>query len=134
MSQKSVSNSEYFEDSERPPEKELFPEKLIEFTSSLQEIVHFPVDILPKIIRDYVVEVAASRQVPIDLPAILALGAIAIPAMGKFHVYIGNTHDEPINIYAVCVMPPGARKSPTFKTSWHLFTTMKPRFRRPSGQ
>lgn len=75
----------------------------------------FPVDCLPLCARAYVESVAQSRQVPIDLPAMLTLGVLAGAAARKFRVYVGNTHDVPLNIYVTVGMEPGSRKSDTFQ-------------------
>ncbi len=75
----------------------------------------FPTDALPQEIRDYVTEIAESRQVPVDLPAALAMGCVAAAVAGRIRVQVGETHDESTNLYVVSVMPPGCRKSAVFK-------------------
>jgi Protein of unknown function (DUF3987) len=75
----------------------------------------FPVEVLPKATAPYVQEVAASRQVPVDLPAMLSLGVIAAAAARRFRVQIGTMHSEPLNIFSNVAMEPGSRKSPTYQ-------------------
>jgi hypothetical protein len=75
----------------------------------------FPLEALPDSIRRFAEEVAESRQVPPDLPAVLSLGVVAAAGAGKFRVKIGETHSEPLNIFAAVVLPPGSRKSDTFR-------------------
>jgi hypothetical protein len=75
----------------------------------------FPLEALPPSIRGFVEEVSASRQVPPDLPAVLALGVVAAAGAGRFRVKIGETHSEPLNLFATVVLPPGSRKSDTFR-------------------
>ena len=76
----------------------------------------FPVRILPDWIAHQVLEVANSFQVPHDLPAMLALGALSIATMGRIKVKLtGSRWTEHTNTYLVCAMPPGAGKSPVFK-------------------
>jgi hypothetical protein len=75
----------------------------------------FPLEALPDAVRRFVEEVSESRQVPIDLPAVLALGVVAASGAGRFRVKVGETHSEPLNLFAACVLPPGSRKSDTFR-------------------
>jgi len=75
----------------------------------------FPLEALPLVITKYIQSVAKNRQVPVDLPAMLALGVINAAAAKKFKVYIGDTHNEPLNLYPVTALEPGSRKTDTFK-------------------
>lgn len=75
----------------------------------------FPLDALPEPYRSFAFEVSESRQVPPDLPATLILGAVAIAAAKRWKVFVGGTHDEPLNIYVLSLMEPGERKSATFR-------------------
>jgi Protein of unknown function (DUF3987) len=74
----------------------------------------FPTEALPKTTAAYVQEVAASRQVPVALPAMLCLGVVAAAAARRFRVEIGSTHSEPLNIFAAVAMEPGSRKSAAY--------------------
>lgn len=73
----------------------------------------FPLDTLPDNARIFAESVAANKQVPTDLPAILALGAASTLAGARFVVQRGTNWKEPLNLYAVVGMPPGSRKTPT---------------------
>ncbi|MCE9616485.1 MAG: DUF3987 domain-containing protein [Lentisphaerae bacterium] len=75
----------------------------------------FPVEVLPVAFRHYVEEVAASRQVAPDLPAVLALSAAAIACARRYKVEIGLTHSEPANLYTLTLLEPGERKSAVFR-------------------
>lgn len=74
----------------------------------------FPSEHLPGALRGYVEAVADCRQVPVDLPAFLALSVAAAAGARKYRVYIGSSHAEPLNIWTVAALPPGSRKSDTF--------------------
>ena len=74
----------------------------------------FPVEVFPSVFSGFAHEVAATRQVPIDLPAVLILGVIAIACAGRVRVRIGNTFTEPTNLFLLPLLPPGERKSGTF--------------------
>ena len=77
----------------------------------------FPIEVLPKWMTDQIGAVTRSFQVPPDLPAMLALGALSVATMGRLKVNLtGSRWTENTNIYSVCAMPPGAGKSPVFKT------------------
>lgn len=88
-------------------------EKPICFTSKIT-LPGFPGDSLPTGLKEFVESVADSRQVPIDMPAFLALSTIATAAQRKYRVYIGNSHNEPLNLWTVTGMIPGSRKSDSY--------------------
>ena len=71
----------------------------------------FPVDALPPALSAMVSEVAASVQVPPEMPALLALSVLGAAAARRCLVQIGDTHSEPLNLYVAVVMGPGGRKS-----------------------
>lgn len=70
-----------------------------------------PRGILPGIISEYASVVADSIQVPFELPLINALGAVAAVAQRKFRVEMHEGYSEPLNIFALAILPPGERKS-----------------------
>jgi hypothetical protein len=70
-----------------------------------------PDDILPGILSEYASAVAHSIQVPFELPLINALGAVAAVAQRKFRVQVHDGYSEPVNIFALTILPPGERKS-----------------------
>ncbi len=76
---------------------------------------NFPSSCLPDALRGYVEAVAACRQVPVDLPALLALSIAAAAGAKKYRVYIGKSHSEPLNIWTISALPPGSRKTDTFE-------------------
>lgn len=75
----------------------------------------FPSDCLPDSLRGYVESVAECRQVPVDLPAMLALAVGATAGARKYRVYIGESHNEPLNLWTVSALPPGSRKTDVFE-------------------
>ena len=75
----------------------------------------FPVHALPPVLRDFVREVAETTQVPADMPAMAVLGVIAACTAGRYEVAL-TAHSEPCNLYLLCGMEPGERKSQTMKT------------------
>lgn len=74
----------------------------------------FPSDQLPAALRGYVESVAACRQVPVDLPALLAIAVAAAAGARRYRVYIGDSHSVPVNIWVAVGLPSGSRKSDTF--------------------
>jgi hypothetical protein len=74
----------------------------------------FPINSLPEPYSKYTREVAESVQVPMDLPGSLVLAAVGMAAAKLFDVRIGETHAEPVNLWTLCLLDPGARKSTTF--------------------
>jgi hypothetical protein len=85
------------------------------FRTSSQSQLVFPIDVFPEGIRAFVAAVAEEKQVPLDLPAMLALGVAAGGLSRKVTVtpLPGWIH-EPVNLFVMCVLPPGERKSQTF--------------------
>jgi len=75
----------------------------------------FPIDVLPEPFQSFVADVSASKQVPPDLPGALVLGAVAMAAAKRFRTYIGQSHNEPLNLFLLALMAPGCRKSDTFR-------------------
>lgn len=55
--------------------------------------------------------VTESVQVPFELPLINAFGAVAASVQRKFRVVAHDGYSEPLNLYALAVLPPGERKS-----------------------
>lgn len=74
----------------------------------------FPVDTLPDWAANAVVEVAERLQVPVDLTATLALGALAAAATRHVRVHVTPTWSEHVNLYLTVAMPPGSGKSPAY--------------------
>ncbi len=77
----------------------------------------FPVDTLPPWLRDFVRAEAAATQTPPDLAGCLALAALATAAGGRFEVHPWDDWLEPVNLYLMVVLPPGAGKSPVFASA-----------------
>jgi replicative DNA helicase len=74
----------------------------------------FPAHRLPPWINAYVVALAEAVQVPVDLPAMLALTALAAAAGGRAYVEIKPGYDEELNLFTATAMAPGSRKTPVF--------------------
>jgi hypothetical protein len=71
----------------------------------------FPTDALGEL-RPYVEAVAAGFQVPADLPASLALAALAAGLARKAVVRLTPDHTEPLNQFFLCALPSANLKSP----------------------
>ncbi|MFO0795921.1 MAG: DUF3987 domain-containing protein [Gemmataceae bacterium] len=75
----------------------------------------FPIEVLPEWGRSFAEAVAEEKQVPVDLPALLTLGAVAGGIARKVVVTPWDGwNDEPTNLFVMCALPPGERKSQTF--------------------
>ena len=74
----------------------------------------FPVDVFPPWIADHVRQVARELQAPIDLPAMLAITALATCAAKRAEVWLTRSWREQLCLYLVVALPPGAGKSPVF--------------------
>jgi hypothetical protein len=76
------------------------------------KLSEFPSEILPKIGREMVNEVAKVNQVDKGLPGSMYLAALSTCLSKKCQVDLG-THTEPVNIYACPILDPGERKTST---------------------
>lgn len=74
----------------------------------------FPLNGFPADFRGMCEAVAASSQVPVELPAGLALAVAATCGAKSCLVAVGDTHVEPVNLYCVTLMDTGERKSTVF--------------------
>jgi hypothetical protein len=77
-------------------------------------VPRFPVQTLPDWLREFVEAEAIATQTPADLAAWLALCIIATAVAKKVMVCLKKGYCEPLNIFAVTVLPPGSRKSSVF--------------------
>lgn len=75
----------------------------------------FPLEVFPSWVGDMVTETTVALQVPPDLPATLALAALAVAAGGRADVCPVPGWVEPTNLYTVVALAPGARKSRAFR-------------------
>lgn len=98
-----------------PAEPEPWPEP-VPFDAPIL-LPDFPVEALPPELGDFASEVAQTVQVPVDLPAALVLAVASATVARRYVVAVGETHEEPTNIYVVGAMTPGTRKSETFRRS-----------------
>jgi len=78
------------------------------------ELPPWPVHVLPGWVADHVIDTAQRLQVPHDLCAQLAVGALAAVAGGHGTVSAGHWR-ETLNLYLWCAMHSGAGKSPAEK-------------------
>ncbi len=96
-----------------PAEPEPWPEP-VPFDAPII-LPDFPVEALPPELGDFASEVAQTVQVPVDLPASLSLAVASATVARRYVVAVGETHEEPTNVFIVGAMAPGTRKSETFR-------------------
>ena len=85
---------------------------------TVRAVPTFPIAALPTWVRAKAEAVAQETQTPADLAGTLALACLATAAGGKVRVLVRpeTSWSEPVNLYTVCALPPGSRKSPVFNT------------------
>lgn len=76
----------------------------------------FPIEVFPQWIAEQVVQVAEELQIEPDLPAQLAVTALSIAVASRAHIQVNGPWTEPLNTYMVTALPPGAGKSPAFRS------------------
>lgn len=77
----------------------------------------FPVGTLPRCLGAWSGAVAGALQVPIDVPCMLGLAAMASVVARKFEARPRKGWSEPLNLYCIIALPPGSRKSPAVKAA-----------------
>lgn len=78
----------------------------------------FPLEAVPQglcAFREYCDAVAASYQVPVDLPALLGLGVAGAALAKRIEVHVRADHREPVNLYVAVALESGERKSAVFR-------------------
>jgi len=83
--------------------------------ASAERLPGFPVEALPPAVRAFVTQLADSLEVPVDLPAVLALGALASASQGKYEAQARRDWREPLNLYLAVALDSGERKTPVFR-------------------
>ena len=72
----------------------------------------FPTDSLSPVFRRYVESVAATQEVPVDVPAINLLGGVAGAAQGSYHgIRVHDDYYEPLSLYLISQLHSGEGKS-----------------------
>ncbi len=66
-------------------------------------------------LREFCAAVAESYQVPVDLPAMLALAVAGAALAKRIEVHVRGDHVEPVNLFVAVAMEPGERKSAVFR-------------------
>ena len=90
-------------------------EQPIPLTQAFDGVPTFPIQMLPPWMRGFAEALATELQVPIDLPALLVLGVAGAGIARKVIVIPRTGWDEPTNLFVMGVLPPGERKSQTFR-------------------
>ena len=72
----------------------------------------FPVGELPGVLRSFVSALATFTEVPVDLPAMFALGACSAAIAGRVDLEMRAGYVEPLNLFVVVGARTGERKSP----------------------
>ncbi|MCH7920833.1 MAG: DUF3987 domain-containing protein [Planctomycetes bacterium] len=79
------------------------------------EVSSFHPDWLPPALRDYAQAIADTVQVPLDLPAMMTLVAVAACVAKKYTIHICGDWREPLNLFVLAIIDSGNRKSQVLK-------------------
>ena len=74
----------------------------------------FPVDVLPKWLRDMVKGVAVTTQVPVEAVGSIGLAVVALTGAGRVMVEILPDWREPLCLFVAVALPSACRKSSVF--------------------
>jgi putative DNA primase/helicase len=77
------------------------------------EPIEFPIECLPYLIRDAVIEVQEYVQSPIAMVATCALAAASVVVQGSVDVQVSKSLQSPTSLYCLVVAESGERKSST---------------------
>ncbi len=77
----------------------------------------FPLHALPPELAEWASATAVATQVPVDLPALLALAVVSTLCAKRFELEVRPGWVEPLNIYVAIAMDPGERKSAVFRSA-----------------
>ena len=80
-----------------------------------EKLPDFPVDVLPKVIRDYALAGAQMLQTPVEMVALPCLCTVAACLQNKFVVEVKKGWKEPLPLWVLAIAPPSERKSPAIK-------------------
>ena len=75
------------------------------------ELLPFPTDALPQVVREFVEAVAKNVQVSPDMVAVPLLAAFCVPLQSRFVVRVDSTYAEPLCLYTLTIARPSERKS-----------------------
>jgi len=76
----------------------------------------FPLDALPDVVAARALEVADELSVPVDMPAMFGLGALATLCQGHVRLQVSGSWREHVNLYLVVGAPSGIGKSPALRS------------------
>ncbi|MEV0089118.1 YfjI family protein [Saccharopolyspora sp. NPDC050642] len=80
-----------------------------------RELPAFPTDALPDWMAEMVTAVSGFTQTPPDLAACVGLSGVSTAIGGRATIRIRQGYTEPSNLFLVCALPPGSRKSEVFR-------------------
>lgn len=75
----------------------------------------FPSDTFPGWAADMVNATSLSTQAPVDLPSMLLFSVAATALAKRVEMVPRPDWREPVNLYTLCALPPGGRKTSVFK-------------------
>ena len=67
--------------------------------------------LLPGSLGRYAAALAAATETPPELPVAMTLAALATATHGRFRIMVKPDYVEPLNLWLLCALPPGNRKS-----------------------
>ncbi len=71
----------------------------------------FPVDCLPRRLREWVTQLSAFTATPTDMAAVASLAVLATATQSKFEIEGKKDYTEPLNLFILIIAQPGERKS-----------------------
>ena len=67
--------------------------------------------LLPGSLGRFSAALAAATETPAELPFAMVLAALATVTQGRFRIVVKPGYSEPLNLWMLCALPPGNRKS-----------------------
>lgn len=75
------------------------------------DLPEFPIDIFPAALKAQIKAVAEYTQTPVDFTALTGIWVLSTALYKNYQVKIKENWTEPVNIYAMSLMPPATRKT-----------------------
>ena len=80
----------------------------------LEAMPDLPIEMLPSVLKEWAHAESVATQTPIGMAALMALACCGLALQRQLLIEIRAGWTQPLNLYVVCVLKPGSRKSAVF--------------------
>lgn len=94
------------------------PKRPLDGTQMQAGEIHMDPLCFPEEIRDFLLDAAKAYNVPFEMVACFALGAVNSTISHRYIVKVRQTWEEPVELFLIVTAKPGSRKSVAWKLAW----------------